>query len=455
MKIHKLILFYLLLCICCQHINAQQDKDLTRILFILDASNSMNAAWDGQTRIAAAKELLLRSLDSIKDIPNLEIALRVYGHQSIVTPTYQDCNDTKLEVPFGPNNFNAIRAKVNRIQALGTTPIARSLEAAASDFPSSESKNIIILITDGLEACDGDPCVIAQKLRDKNVNVTPFVIGLSLDLSYLEKFGCIGEYAAAEDRRQFNAALQHILHKTINSSTVEIDLNDIYKKPSESNVTIHMYKAGTNELKYTFIHTLNAKGNPDTLELDPNIKYDIEVATIPPVYKKDVIIYKNKHNIIPIDAPQGKIKILCPNSANSPFIQTRITDLENHTLNVQNIGGEDKYIVGKYKVEILSLPRITQEVTVNQSETAVVNIPAPGIVNYKFGFESTAQLFVLTDDKQWKWVVNFPSGNKLGQFQLLPGIYKVVYRYNRYKITKFTNQKEFKITSNRSILIVL
>jgi Ca-activated chloride channel family protein len=82
---------------------------MTRILFILDASNSMNLDWNNQTRMAAAKEVLVKSLDGLKEVPDLEIALRVYGHQSVVTNTYQDCQDTKLEVPFAPNNMTPLK----------------------------------------------------------------------------------------------------------------------------------------------------------------------------------------------------------------------------------------------------------------------------------------------------------------------------------------------------------
>ena len=89
-------------------------EDLTRILFILDASNSMNAAWDdNQTRIQAAKELLAQTVDSLRGTPNLEIALRVYGHQSPITATFQDCNDTKLEIPFGKDNYDKVKSLKN------------------------------------------------------------------------------------------------------------------------------------------------------------------------------------------------------------------------------------------------------------------------------------------------------------------------------------------------------
>ncbi|HNR85871.1 MAG TPA: VWA domain-containing protein, partial [Taishania sp.] len=245
---------------------------MTRILFILDASNSMNALWDGkETRFAAAKRILSKSVMDLQGVGNLEVALRVYGHQSEVTATYQDCDDTKLEIPFGVNNHDRIINRIKTIQAKGTTPIARSLEAAAGDFPDANSRNVIILITDGLEACDNDPCIIAKKLHDKGVNVKPFVIGVGMDLSYLEKFRCIGEYADAETPESFEKVLQNVVNKALVNTTVQINLNNINKEPKETDVTLFLYKAGTKELKYTFTHTLNRSGLPDTLVMDPAI----------------------------------------------------------------------------------------------------------------------------------------------------------------------------------------
>ena len=55
--------------------------------------------------------------------------------------------------------------------------------------------------------------MIAKKLKDKGVNVTPFVIGLGMDLSYLEKFNCIGTYADAETRESFEKVLENVVQK--------------------------------------------------------------------------------------------------------------------------------------------------------------------------------------------------------------------------------------------------
>ena len=190
----------------------------------------MNLDWDKQTRMTAAKEILNHSIEKLRGIPDLEIALRVYGHQSAVTNMYQDCQDTRLEVPFGPANVDAIKLKVKQIQAKGATPIARSLEAAAGDFPDTLQRNFIILITDGLESCDNDPCIIAKKLKEKGVKVTPFVIGLGMDLSYLDKFNCIGTYTDAENKEAFKSALTSVISKTLLNNTVQNNLNDINKK---------------------------------------------------------------------------------------------------------------------------------------------------------------------------------------------------------------------------------
>lgn len=437
-------------------ISIGQEEQLTRILFILDASNSMNAHWGGKTRIETAKELLVKTVDDLDDIPNLEIALRVYGHQSPITATYQDCNDTKLEVPFAANNFHTVKSRIKSIYAKGTTPIARSLEAAAGDFPDNTSRNVIILITDGLEACDNDPCVIAQKLKDKGVKVTPFVIGLGMDLSYLEKFNCIGTYADAETPESFTKVLENIVAKALLNTTTQINLNDINGSPAETDVTMFLYEAGTTDLKYTFTHTINKYGNPDTLILDPKIKYDLIVNTTPRQEKKNIEIIKNKHNTIVVDAPQGYIKVRFLNASKPYQIETRITESEkNQTLNTQKVGVSDKYIVGKYDIEILTLPRIYITVDVEQSNTAYVDIRAPGYMKYSAGHSIVGQIFTKNSNGTWDWVCNLKDGARNDEWQLQPGLYKLVYRQKNHKSSSYTLENDFRINSNKTISLKL
>lgn len=420
----------------------------TRILFILDASNSMNLDWNEQTRMAAAKEVLSKSLENLRGVPDLELALRVYGHQSMVTNTYQDCQDTKLEVPFAASNIDAIKNKIRGLQAKGATPIARSLEAAAADFPDTLARNFIILITDGLESCDNDPCLVARKLRDKGVKVTPFVIGLGMDLSYLDKFECIGSYTDAESKAAFENVLNNILSKALLNTTVQINLNSVDSKPIETDVSMFLYEAGTTNLKYTYTHTLNRKGLPDTLVLDPSIKYDLRVATLPAIEKNNIAIVPHTHNTIQVPAGQGQLKITSVKSPEGSKLETRITQPNSDkTIYVQQLGEIQKLLVGSYQLEVLTLPRTYKEIQIAQSKLTSIDIAAAGQVKYDAPKGLVGQLFYERTPGQWEWVIDLKYNEKSGLISLQPGAYKVVYREKEQRSSAYTKEKKFNIFS--------
>jgi Ca-activated chloride channel family protein len=160
-----------------QSVNQQALPEKTRILFVLDASGSMNAQWgNDQSRMDVAKNILTRLVDSLRVNPKLELALRVYGHR--YSRQSNNCNDSQLEVPFGMNNHSAIISEIKDLTPRGVTPITYSLLQAANDFPPrSGYRNILILITDGVESCGGDPCEASISLQKKACSSVP----LSLD----------------------------------------------------------------------------------------------------------------------------------------------------------------------------------------------------------------------------------------------------------------------------------
>ena len=197
--------------------DAQNKITKTRVLFIFDASQSMYAEWEKGTRMETAKSLLSGMLDSLDNKPNLEIALRVYGHQKPIPP--QDCNDTRLEVGFGKNNIKAIQTRLQSLKPKGTTPIAKALEAGAKDFPNytEDSRNIVILITDGLEECGGDPCAVSSLFQEKKIILKPFVIGIGLDDESKEKFDCVGTFYDAKNPESFKNILKVVISLTVKS----------------------------------------------------------------------------------------------------------------------------------------------------------------------------------------------------------------------------------------------
>ncbi|NBW72351.1 MAG: hypothetical protein EBR24_06160, partial [Flavobacteriia bacterium] len=76
-----------------------------------------------------------------------------------------------------------------------------------------------------------------------------------MDLSYLEKFNCIGTFIDAESKDSFKTVLTNIIQKTLINTSVQINLNTTLKTPTETNVSIFLYEAGTKKLKYSFMHT--------------------------------------------------------------------------------------------------------------------------------------------------------------------------------------------------------
>lgn len=431
-------------------------EELTRVLFVLDASNSMNKKWGKESRFVTAKRILSNSVDSLRGIPNLEIALRVYGHQSPITANYQDCADTKLEVPFSKNNHDAVLNKIRTIRAKGTTPIARSLEQAADDFPDKNSRNVIILITDGIEACDDEPCVIADKLRAKGITISPFVIGLGMDMSYLSHFDCYGNYKSAEDPMAFEAVLKNVVNKALVNTTVQINLNTVSGKPLETDVTLFLYEAGTKNLKYSYMHTLNEAKLPDTLVLDPNIQYDLVAKTLPEQTKKGIKIHRNIHNTVELPTPQGKIKVEFNQPSRYDFVDARVMEKgKTNTLNVQKLNTTQDYIVGDYEIEILTLPRRYASVKVSQSGLNTVSIDAPGVANFSAYKIVTAQIFEIKENNEFEWVCDLLENTLNNTFVLQPGKYKVVYRQKELKSTSYTKQKDFNVYSNKTVTINL
>jgi Ca-activated chloride channel family protein len=425
---------------------------LTRIEFLFDASQSMYSKWQSGSRIEVAKRLMHQLLDSLRYEKNVEFALRIYGHQKPFPP--QDCDDSRLEVPFGKGNISTIQEVIKNVTPRGTTPIAKSLELCGNDFPQDKSRNIIILITDGIEECNGDPCAVSEALQKKGIVLKPFVIGLGLTADLKKMFDCVGHYYDAASETTFENALGVVINQALNATTMQVNLLDSDRHPSETNVNMTFYDQRTGEIKYNFIHTLNSKGFPDTLIIDPSVTYRIVVHTIPPVSKDSVTQTAGKHNTVGIDAPQGYLLFKIPGTNEYKRLQAIVRKRhEMNTLNVQDVGTVEKYITGKYDVEILTLPRINLEgVSVDQSQTTTIEIVQPGMVSFitnSVGFGSIYSL----EKGRMKWIANLDEMQTKETFVMQPGDYKVVYRPKASRETVYTVEKSFKIVSGTSVAV--
>ncbi len=431
-------------------LNLKSQTTTNRILFIFDDSYSMYAPWNSNIKIEVAKKIMGEFLDSLKGLPNLDLALRCYGHQTFIKPT-RNCKDTKLEIPFAPASKSAplIKQRIQKLEPLGTTPIAYSLGESAADFtPCSNCRNIIILITDGIEECEGQPCKVSAELQKKGIFLRPFVIGVGLDVKFADVFGCMGKFYDVSNEANFKDVLNLVLTEAISQTTVQVDLLDSDKKPTETDVNMTFYDAATKQIKYNYLHTINHRGNPDTLVLNPFKTYDLVVHTIPPIEKKNITIQQGKHNTIPVDAPQGYLKLELDGTLSKyfPTCVVRKKD-EMNTLNIQDFGKTDKYIVGKYDIEILTLPRIKLfDVEIKQSTTNTIKVPTSGNAYITKGGTGYGSIFV-DDGKKVSWVCNLNTTLQNEIIYLQPGNYKLEFRYENIKETIKTVEKKFTISS--------
>ena len=457
--ISVLLLGFGLLLAFSNDVSAQEkEKPLNRILFVFDGSQSMFGHWESGMKIDIAKQLLNELLDSLKNVENLDLAFRAYGHQSpFISSTQRDCKDTKLEVPFNGGGAWAIKKALDKIQPKGTTPIAYSIEQSAKDFPPcGNCRNMIILITDGIEECDGDPCAISLALQAKGIVLKPFVIGIGLDLELVDRFRCIGSYFNAKSELSFKDILNVIISQALNPTTVQVNLMDSNGLPTETDVNMTFYDANSGQMAYNIIHTMNHRGLPDTLGIDPLASYRMKVHTVPAVTKDSIELTPGIHNIIAIDAPQGDLVLKVQGKHDYENLQAIVRQSgDMNTLTMQKVDEKQRYLVGTYDLEIQTLPRMyVAGVNVAQSSTTKVEIPQPGMAHIMRKSKGVGDVF-LKEGLGLTWLYSLNSELTSESVALQPGDYKVVFRPTGSKRAFYTIEKDFTIFSGKSQLVEL
>ena len=158
---------------------AVQDEN---VLVILDASGSMAEGMDGQTRMEVAKSVLTNYIAALPSTAKL--GFMVYGHQGDNTEAGKpaSCAGVELLAPVGQVSAETFPELLNTFDPNGWTPIAGSLAAAEAAFANvAGGINKVILVTDGLETCGGDPLATATQLhQNPNIQLIVDVVGFSI-----------------------------------------------------------------------------------------------------------------------------------------------------------------------------------------------------------------------------------------------------------------------------------
>ncbi|NER84526.1 MAG: VWA domain-containing protein, partial [Leptolyngbya sp. SIO1D8] len=146
----------------------------TNVVYILDASNSMWGQIEGTAKIETAREVMGDLLGNVTD--GTTVGLLAYGHRSEGA-----CDDIEVLSGLGAETPEALVAKLTELKPKGKTPIAAALKAAGDVFPTNDANNNVILISDGIETCSGDPCAVAAELAEAGVDTKVHAVGFDVD----------------------------------------------------------------------------------------------------------------------------------------------------------------------------------------------------------------------------------------------------------------------------------
>ena len=185
-----------------------------QIELILDASGSMKRKIGGRMMIDIAKDAMVQIIEGLPD--DLQVALRVYGHR-IREGQPGDCQDSELVFPFAKLDKPRLLDRVRAIQALGTTPIAYSLQQVERDFGTARGEKIVILVTDGKEECKGNPSAVVSELLAKGfqmrLNVVGFALGDEATKREMQQIAELtgGHFFDAKDAKALRGAIEQAL----------------------------------------------------------------------------------------------------------------------------------------------------------------------------------------------------------------------------------------------------
>jgi Ca-activated chloride channel family protein len=160
-------------------------------IIILDGSGSMWGQINGTPKLQIARDTLRTVLTTVP--PDTELGLLAYGHRE-----KDNCGDIELLVPPKPDAGPDIIAAADDMSFLGKTPISGAVREAAEILRFTEEKATVILITDGIETCDADPCVLAQDLEERGVDFTAHVVGFGLTEDEGKQVSCLAETTGGE-----------------------------------------------------------------------------------------------------------------------------------------------------------------------------------------------------------------------------------------------------------------
>lgn len=432
-------------------VSGQQVTEKTRLLLIMDCSNSMWDHWQSNSKIKVTQQVLLSFLDSISKQHDVDVALRVFGHLN------KDQFGTRLEVPFGTDNIYRLQSKIKTLVPQGGCTAAAALTDALSDFPATgSSRNLILIITDGMDDCDAEICNVARQVQLSGVVVQTFVLGIGNGA-----FGhasCAGSVFPVPNEEEFSKTLYDIFHLSGHKAKVVLNMVDGNGELYETEHPVAFYDHRTGVIRHSTIYSVDGSLQPDTLLMDPLMTYDMAVFTHPPLRREAMQFGIDRINNVDITVSEGTLKVQY--SGQRPQWSMSSVDVivrragSGERVAAQEMGEVGPYLAGRYDVEVQTLPVTTlRGVEVRGNAATELSVPMPGmlILSKPKGI-TTGAIFRLRDG-QVEFATDLNPSTAGERLLLQPGQYELVlHPQNTTKYDK-VQTKRFVIESSQTTKI--
>lgn len=190
------------------------------VQILFDASGSMRAPIDGTEKMKMAKDAVKSFLDELPEEVN--VSLRAYGHEGTGSDEDKErsCSSIEEVYPFAPYDKQDFLKALDQFSPAGWTPLAAAIESSKSDLEKHSGENvenIIYVVSDGVETCDGDPVKAAKELTESNIQAVINIIGFDVDdqgqkaLKKVAEAGK-GEYATVRSQQEFKKFFEQENH---------------------------------------------------------------------------------------------------------------------------------------------------------------------------------------------------------------------------------------------------
>lgn len=246
------------------------------LMLIFDVSGSMWGKVGGEEKIVASRRVVGQLVDGLA--PGSSVGLIAYGHRR-----EGDCADIETVVPIGTLDRVAFKNSFSALQPKGKTPITASLEAAFGVLAAGRQPGTLVLVTDGLETCGGDPCAAVKKAKARGLELVLHVVGFDVAKEDVSSLECAaqaggGLYLPAADAAELAAALSAATALPVGEAPGTLSVKAISEKGLEDVLVEIRGKGQAKPLTHSRTYR-DAATNPRLFPL-PAGQYEVEARAI-------------------------------------------------------------------------------------------------------------------------------------------------------------------------------